>query len=248
MDPAPFVDWAEFRPWFRYQWQQGEHVSTVGPTGAGKTTLVLELLDRRDFVCAIGTKPKDPTLDRLVKQHGWQLCRDWSGSPWLSTGRGPKVQRVRMSDGSQRDRCHAVLWPKFVEAGDQHHQAEVIGAALDDMFREGSWTIFADEVYYLTKILGLGPLLDTIWTQGRSNKVTLVGGTQRPAWVSLFMYNSATHLFFFADNDETNLRRVAGLGGVSSSLVRSIVAALPRHHVLYVNTRTRALATTRVVL
>jgi len=64
--------------------------------------------------------------------------------------------------------------------------------------------------------------------------------------VPLFMYDQATHLFLFSDNDETNLRRVGGLGGLSARVVRETVAALPHHDVLYVNTRRRLLVHTRV--
>lgn len=249
-DQVPEVPWSEFRPWFRNQWKPGEHVSGIGPTGSGKTTLFLELLDRRDFVVALGTKPRDATLDKLVKRDGWQLARDWSFGPvsgWFGHG-GIRVRKVRMSDGTERERCHVVLWPKYEKAADKQRQREVFAHALDEMFADTNWTVFADEVYYLAHELGLEDHLKQMWTQGRSLGITLVAGTQRPAWVPLDMFSAPVHLFLWGDNDETNLRRVGGLGGLSSRLVRDIVASLPHHSVLYVNTRTRALARTRVAL
>lgn len=247
---APFVDWAEFRPWFRWQWKAGEHVSGIGPTGSGKTTLFLELLTRRDFVVALGTKPRDPTLDKLVKEQGWQLVREWAPggvAGWFGHG-GTRTRKVRMSDGTERERAHVVLWPKYERASDKALQAKVFDHALDEVFADMAWCVFADEVYYLCQELGLAHHLNQLWTQGRSLGLTLVGGTQRPAHVPLNMYSQATHLFLWGDNDETNLRRVGGLGGLSGAMVRAIVAGLPQHHVLYVNTRTRRLARTRVVL
>lgn len=248
--PQPeHVPWATFRPWFRGQWRQGEHVSLIGPTGSGKTTLALELLDRRDFVCVLGTKPKDPTLDRLVKHKGYQLRRQWlERTRRRPLGGPPEPAEVKMSDGTTRRRAHVVLWPEFRVAADKAHQRDVFDLALGDMFAAGSWCVFADEVFYLCRELGLEQHLTTMWTQGRSLGVTLVGGTQRPAFVPLYMYDQATHLFLWGDNDETNLRRVGGLGGLSAASVRAIVAGLPQHSVLYVNTRTRQLAVTRVEL
>jgi hypothetical protein len=250
MPPQPEqVPWATFRPRFRAQWAQGEHVSLIGPTGSGKTTLALELLTRRDHVAVLGTKPKDATLDKLVKHQGFQLRREWLERSWRAPlGGPPEPVDVKMTDGSTRKRTHVVLWPKFTKAADKAVQRDVFDQALGDMFAAGSWCVFADEVFYLCKELGLEQHLTTMWTQGRSLGLTLVGGTQRPAFVPLYMYDQATHLFLWGDNDETNLRRVGGLGGLSASSVRAIVAGLPHHSVLYVNTRTRHLAVTRVEL
>jgi hypothetical protein len=88
----------------------------------------------------------------------------------------------------------------------------------------------------------------TDWTQGRSNGLSVAGGTQRPANIPLESYQSATHLFFFSDNDERNLERIGGLGGMASGLIRANVAALPFHDVLYVNTRLRVMLRTRVAV
>ena len=234
---VPVVTWADFLADFR--WRQGEHVSLIGPTGAGKTTLALALLPMRDYVTVLGTKPKDSTLDKLVTRDHYDKLTAWPK-------RGPRTYGVRMSDGTERTRASVVLWPPFRAAGDKQRQADVFDHALGEMFAAGSWCIFADEVFYLCKELGLEQHLTTIWTQGRSLGLSLVAGTQRPAFVPLYLYDQATHLFLWNDNDETNLRRVGGLGGLSAAKVRAIVAALPHHAVLYVNTRTRRLAVTRV--
>lgn len=217
------MQWPAFADYWRKAWRQGEHVTYVGPTGSGKTTLAVELLDARSYVVALATKPADDTMDRLIKSRGFRKIKTW-----------PPVRGDRV-----------VLWPPFRGRQDLLAQQEQMSAALDGAFAEGSWTIFADELWYLCQVLRLEDHLRLIWTQGRSLGVTLVGGTQRPAHVPLLAYDQATHLFFFRDNDETNLRRIGGLGGLHSGLIRRTVAALPKHVALYVNTRTGQLVTTQ---
>jgi hypothetical protein len=58
------------------------------------------------------------------------------------------------------------------------------------------------------------------------------------------LYDQATHLFFWRDNDDANLKRIGGIGSLDARLVRDTVAALPHHETLYVNTRTGRLVQT----
>jgi hypothetical protein len=220
------VSWEEFLR--RFRWEQGEHVSFIGPTGSGKTNLAKQLLHRRDYVCALATKPRDPTMDGLIRRQRFKRIRSWDERP-------PMVRRSQQ----------LVLWPPFKRPEDVANQQYELDRALREMFVSGGWCVFADELYYLCHTLKLTKLLETYWTQGRSLGLSLVGGTQRPAHVPLFAYDQATHLFFWRDNDETNLRRVAGLGGMSAKEIRAAVTSLPKHHALYVNTRDGELMITK---
>lgn len=235
----PVVPWSTFlaglsTPGTGDYWRPSEHVSIIGPTGSGKGVLTQQLLPIRKAVCVLGTKPKDRTLDALMSQ-GYTRIRQWPPSlPWYRKPHSPDWWQ------------HVVLWPPYRGTADRDVQRVVFEQALGEMFAAGDWCVNADEAYYLCRQLGLTSWLEDYWTQGRSIGLSLVAGTQRPAWVPLFMYDQATHLFFFADNDEENLRRVGGLGGLSAKAVRATVAGLPEHSVLYVNTRRRQMAITRV--
>jgi hypothetical protein len=222
------VEWDEFVK-SRSRWEQGQHVTLIGPTGKGKTTLALAILPMRNFVVAFGTKPKDATLDKLHKSGGWRLVRKWEQMPNILHRKAMRV----------------VLWPKYQTPRDLPGQHYEIATALHEAFAMGSWCLFVDELWYFDKFLKQREMLEMIWTQGRSVGISLVAGTQRPAHVSLLAYDQATHVFFWRDNDERNLKRISGMNGLNAQLIRSTVATLADHDVLYVNTRTGAMTVTK---
>lgn len=211
----------ELVPWpqvaARMQWRQGEHVSLIGPTGGGKTTLELSLLSQRSFVAVLGCKPDDDVLPGLLR-HGYKNATELP-----ERGKPPRV----------------LIWPKYdATAAARARQRTIFGNVLGQAFRAGSWCVVADEVSYIVRRLRLEePLLD-LWEQGRSNRCSLVAATQRPRWVPVTMYSSATHLFLWRTNEADDLRRLGGMNGVDPDPIRAAVATLPKFHALYVNTRT----------
>lgn len=220
---VPAVSWPELRA--RFDWRQGEHVTLIGPTGTGKTTLAIELLDRRDYVVVAATKPRDRTFAKLTKPPrrgglGFKLDRAWAPNPELH----PKV----------------VLWPPIRRREDAQRQRSVFGSMLDGVFRTGGWTVVLDELRYITdpRYLGLASHVELLWQQGRAMGVSIVAATQRPRHVPLVAYDQVTHLFIWRENDAANLRRLGELSGVDTQLVQREVPLLDGHDFLYVNTRT----------
>lgn len=218
---VPLVRWSELAP--RMAWAQGEHVTLVGPTGQGKTTLLKSLLPMRTYVAVIATKPVDASLDALRRQ-GYVLIREWP----------PK-----------RDTERVLLWPKIDRITDLPNQAAVIRDALGAIYTSGSWCVALDEARYVAEQLGARDLLQLLWLQGRSNKVSIVAATQRPRFLPIEAFSQATHLFLWRSRDRYDLDRLAGLGTIPTATIRNTIANLPPHTCLYVNTRDDTLAITR---
>lgn len=221
---APRVPWDVFISG-HFAWDDGEHVGMIGPTGQGKTTLLTQLLPLHPYVTVFATKPRDTTMDRLIAS-GYQRMTRWESIP---ADRMPR----------------RVLWPPASELGSEDKQREVFRDAFARIYREGAWTVAIDELWYIINVLNLGAEVKTYLLQARSLDISLVVATQRPAWVPLEVYDQSTHLFFWRDNDETNLRRISGISYRSGDLIRHIVSNLDRYQVLYVNTRTGAMVRTK---
>lgn len=205
-------------------WKQGEHVALVGPTGQGKTTLALQLLPAREWVTIFATKPEDRTLSGL-RREGYVKISEWPPP-------NGEVRRV-------------LLWPRWRSPADTPRQAAVMRNAIHAQFLAGSWTLFTDDVQYLTDELRLGRNLATLWLQARALRISVVAATQRPRNVPRLMWSQSTHLFMWGTSDEEDLRAIGGLGGLSAKRIRAAVGALPKYHVLYVNTRDGRLAVTK---
>jgi len=218
---VPRMEWSAFLDWL--SWRQGEHVTLIGPTGQGKTTLAIELLPVRKWVVMFATKPKDRTLDGL-RREGWYVTAEWPA---------PALER------------RVILWPPAAKLDSRRDQVAAFGEALEAIYRTGAWCIYADELAYLTDELRLEPELRMMWQQGRSLGISLVAGFQRPANVPLLAYSQATHLFLWRTNDGRDLKRLQEVSGVVDlRTMLATVQSLDRHEALYVNTRTGAMAAT----
>lgn len=211
------VEWEHFYRYF--VWQQGEHATLIGPTGAGKTTLSMALLPLRRYVVATGTKPKDPTLDILNSEYSYQKLPRW----------------VKLSPELYPKR---LIWPDARDLHSAEKQREIFMDTFSNVYREGGWCIYIDEMWYFVHHLKMEKEIRTFLQQSRSNKISMLLLTQRPAHVPLECYDQSTHLFFARDNDERNLQRISGIAWLSAKTVRETVASLKRYQWLYINTKT----------
>jgi len=221
---APRVPWDKFVTQ-HLVWNRGEHYALIGPTGQGKTTMLLSLLPLRKYVAAFVTKPVDSTMDGLTKR-GYVIWPKW-----------------RSMDA--KDTPRRIIWPDARKLDSDEIQKDAFADAFRKIYLEGNWTVAIDETWYLTNILGLQKEIKMFLLQGRSLGISLLTATQRPAWVPTEIYSQSTHLMFWRDNDKRNLDRLSELSVEDPMLVRNIIKNLEMHQVLYVNTRTGRMFRTR---
>lgn len=204
----------------KLQWRQGEHLFISGPTGSGKTTLARDLLEKRKHVLAFCIKNHDDTVrkdysdysivDNLSQVEGWMdRVMIW-----------PKVSR-RASDEA---------W--------QAHQTEVVSNTLGVMMRGKGWTIFVDELNYLSRIPAIRGKIETLHYVGRSAGLTMVTAAQRPAWVPLAVLGNVAHAYIARTKLSTDIKRLGDLGGIDPKATAATLTSLPdRHDFLYLPTQ-----------
>jgi hypothetical protein len=203
--------------YFQSAWKQGEHVAIVAPTGGGKSTLESRILPVRQYVVVLVTKVHDTTLSHDFPQ--FQRIEKWP----------PKLSQDKV-----------LLWPKPGKTIRETvlKQRDVFKHALDSIFQDRNWCVNFDEQHYMVKKLGLGPENEMFLHQGRSSGLSVVNGTQRPAWVPVVTYSSATHAFIWNTGVVEDLRRLANLGGVNARELAHNIQQLSKHEFIYVNCRT----------
>jgi hypothetical protein len=225
----PVVDYTEF--WDNFHWKQSQHITIIGTTGCGKTTLELDLIQEREYIIFLGTKEIDDTQAELSPL-GFVIAND------------PKEISLDISK-------RWVLHPGRIKLrGETASQMKVrlkgfYQEALDYCFAQTAWAVIIDEGRFICQVLGLKDEVSLLYLQGRSQHNSVVMGTQRPAWVALESFDAATHLFFFKDNDLKNIQRIAELAGLDKVAVMRAVPELESTEeeggqFLYYNTRTEA--------
>jgi hypothetical protein len=227
----------EFVPWGRFirdfKWKRGEHLTTIGPTGSGKTVLNRELLRLRAQVVVLGVKQRDPELYGPFQREGYELRRTFDAD-WIFQDDEPDLVLYVPQTTKQR------ATERRKELGDRFRQA------LADIYREGYWCVYADDVSYLASQLGVTPELEELWLLGRSEGVTLVASSQEPVNIPVMAYGMATHLFLFNNPDIYRARRMAELTGVNREIAQETILSLPPHEFLYINKNTKQLLRSKV--
>lgn len=226
---VPYQRWDVFRS--KIKFRQGEHITIVGTTGSGKTVLIRELVEDRDYSVLLGTKNEDKELYAPFEERGYEITDQFDPSP-------------------DRDESRIIFRPRLTspDAKGRSRQAEAFRDMLTEAWEYGGWTITIDELFYVAATLKLDDVFETLWTTGRSLHITVVAATQLPVKVPLLAFDQATHLFLFRNTDQYRIKRMAEFAGADSGILRRLIPELPRHEFVYVDTREGTMYRSKVIL
>lgn len=204
---------SEFYKEFKTLWFVGQHVTLVGTTGDGKTVLAEHLYELRKFVVVIATKASDDSLDDYSKD--FYRTKKWPVD-WYK-------EKV-------------IFWERPDKLGDFSEQREAIYRVLSDIYKKGNRTVGLDDVAYLSGTLRLDDELRMLYTQSRSQNISLVGNIQRPYRVPLEVTNQASHVLLFGVRDRRDVERLVEAQGLSKVDVVSAVEKLHKYDFAWIRT------------
>lgn len=190
--------------------RSGIHVSMIGTTRGGKTTL------------ATGNGDRNRGLLRHFED---ALILDTTGDPGSISEYGKPLNRVGAIHGHRR----LTVTDMTTKSKEKVHKA------IQKAVRQGHIAIYADEVRQLAdkKYFGLGPTLDYLWLFTAKKGVSLIGGTQAPLFVPGAFYDQAKMHFLFHIRDEYRMKRLAEIGG-DTKLLKQVIPQLERFEFAHV--------------
>ena len=195
------VPWSELEPdfmeaWADKPWNKREHWEIVGPTGSGKTYLMMTALQtryrtRKTGAIMVCTKEDDD----IFREMGWPIAHS--------------LDEIRDTN--------VIFWPRTGRKGTarkEYHEVR-IRALLERLWQPNADTLLAfDEVGYVESLSGdLRALVQMYWREARSVHIQMIAMKQRPQGALRDMHSETFWTAAFAPNDRADLERFAELFG-----------------------------------
>jgi energy-coupling factor transporter ATP-binding protein EcfA2 len=182
----------------RREWFQGEHIVVMGPTGSGKTRIVNEIADLREYVAVLIIKRKDDSLD-LYWDKKYKFINSWP----------PEYSFKKV-----------VLHLKPNSMQDIMKQRGKMQRALTEIYLSGGRCLVVDEAGYMTGVLGLRQELVILLNQGRSSHLSIICGMTRPSSVIQQIpreaFSQVRHVLIFRYKDEKDSKAAGAIAGISA--------------------------------
>lgn len=213
-----------------WNYEDGEHVLGIAPTGGGKTHLMYSLLGAtmadHPHLSVISFMPKstDPSTVEWAEKLNLRETPTWP-------------PRKKISDAFGEKPAGHVLWPPHNFSLPPEDRRENVGAVLrhglNQQYSRGNSISFVDDAHSSATMMGLNSYIEEILVNGRAGGSGMWLATQKPSGtvssgsLSTFAYSSASHLFLGKDTDERNLKRFGEIGGIDPKFVEETVRNLP---------------------
>jgi len=253
---AVLLDWdAGFVPWVQGKvrkwhldgqlvplpppWKPGQHWALIGPTGEGKSTFAVGILEGRKWVLSLDPKGEDETLES-------------SGYVRVTSMPPPRGAPF----GKPRPGTDRWIWervehgrPVGLIAGFEaltDEEDEALHALMRDAVtwcrRTRGWTLYVDEFELLSsqRMFRLGPDIERMLITARRAGTSVVTSFQAAAWVSKHATRQASFTSLWPTRDRQMVKNVAESMGRDWRTVAAAVDELPDYHVLVIPKRIRS--------
>jgi len=243
------VPWEDFYAWLCDNWQAGDHVSLIAPTGAGKTHVIrYGLLPcwQRYPVLILQFKPKDSALrglGREIKHFPNRLDR----LPYET--RGLNSPKWKTDPEWFRLRLPGYRFSTRAEPPSYRQARRLAGEAVDRSYWQGEWVLVIDEVRAISEArqpsLGLEAVLENAWQRGRSQPLTIVAATQQPANAPRSFFDQPWMIGIMKMLDAGRFERLAEIGG-NTAAIKATLPTLRQDEILFIHRPSGELIITEV--
>lgn len=206
------VSYGQYLSYMASHWRLSEHIGVVAPTGAGKSWIVRDLLLLKKHAVVIATKGKDDTLEKYVKEDGFSKIDHWPPE-WYQS--------------------HVLVWKK-ARLGETLPQRVLIHRVMDDIYERGGYVLYFDDLFFVSKTLGLKEQVQMLYTQVRSNGASLISSMQRPSWNPLEAVSQSTYILIGQIESEDDIKRVAAGMGKNWHMLSECIDQLDTYEFLLV--------------
>lgn len=211
------MEWEDFLEYFKGVWKPGQHMALVGPTGMGKTTFAVPVMNLRKYVLALDPKGGDDTL----AASGFQRISSWPPPKevWKDISEGKTAKLIVGAKGAS------------IETLAVHFQK-----ALEDIYKQGGWTVYIDEFQIAAdrRMMNLAKLAERLLVSARFKKVSVVTAYQAPSWVPTASTRQATWIVMWPTRDEDCIKAIGQKSGRDRIQFTHIVKNLPPYHALVI--------------
>ena len=217
------------------RWQPGQHLTCLGPTGRGKSTLLGQVLPRtvhsRVVICC--PKGADPAYRRLGR-----ATMTWPPRRRMSDTMREVYAGTPDPDGRQVWRIELPM--RKVEDFDR--LAALYRAVLSDALArpetpKDSLLVLLDDSRLISegRHMNLGGLVTANLMIGRSKGVSIVNNYQAPRFVPREGLDQVSHLLIWRNRDTDVAKRLAEVGDVDPALTLAILRRLDYHEALWID-------------
>lgn len=218
--PVIGVHFPIFLQWLQTVWTPGTHFALCGPTGEGKTTFAVSILNLRKWVLALDPKGEDDTL---------------TASGFTRVTKLPLSSRMRndIADGKP---ARLIIGGAARTNQEEKALRELMNKAIAMARQQGGWTLYADEFQILAdlRMFNLGKPIEQLLIAARKNRTSVVTSFQAPAWVPKASTRQAGLVAIWPTRDINMIKAVAESMGRPWQNMAQAVYALEKYYVLII--------------
>ena len=217
------MEWeTEFLPYFKDEWNPGEHIAVIGPTGEGKTVFVGGIIGHcRRYSLVLDVKGGDSTLE----QFGWPRIDIWPGAKDMA--------ELCATNDEHNLPSRFLIGRKVHTHADSESLIEAIRKSQWDAYEMRHWTIYADELLVLTDPrlrFDLRPLVDEMLVAARDRGISIMGSYQQPSWVTPMMGRMATWVAVCRNRNRDVVNELADILGRDRAEIRGALKGLDKYY------------------